>query len=73
MKTYIINYRIHTTSGTYHPNPEKVKDCMNELFAKLKLEKIVQPKYVGYVRMEVISCKEDIFGLFGDIFGNVKK
>ena len=74
MKTYTIDYRIITKTNTYHPDPEKVEDCMNELFAKLKLEKIVQPKYVGYVRMEVISCTEGFLGnnIFSDIFSGFK-
>jgi len=71
MKTYTIEYRVFTKDrGVYHPPPEKVYDCMNDLFAKLKLEAYVAPKYTGYIRMEVISCKEDFMGsdVFNDIF-----
>ena len=72
-KTFIIDYRVVTlTRGTYHPPKIKVKNCYTELQAKMKLEKKVERDYAGFVRMEVVSCIEDVmdvFGVFGNIFG----
>lgn len=68
MKTFIIDYRVFCKSGTYHPPKMKVKNCQSELSAKIKLEKYIEPKYEGYLRMEIISCESDmvsdIFNLF---------
>lgn len=72
MKTFTIDYRVVTfTRGTYHPPKIKVKNCYTELEAKIKLEKKVEQDYKGFVRMEVLECKEDFmggFGMFNDIF-----
>ena len=76
MKTYIIDYRVFTQSrGTYHPPKMKVKNCYTELEAKIKLERMIETKYTGYLRMEVIDCKEDFIGgdLFSNVFGNAFK
>lgn len=70
-KTFIIDYRIHCRNGdTFHPAKMKVKNCTNEFFAKVKLEKHIEGKYDGYLWMEIIDCREDIVGMqwFNDIF-----
>lgn len=70
-KTFTIDYRVHCKDGsTYHPLKMKVKNCTNDFFAVAKLEKHIERKYTGFSWMEVIDCKEDIFGsdLFDGIF-----
>lgn len=75
MKTYIIDYRVFTQSrGVYHPPKIKVKNCYTELEAKIKLERMTETKYAGFIRMEIISCVEDFIGgdLFNKIFGGFR-
>jgi hypothetical protein len=56
------------TDGSYESHETKVKSCLNSAFAKAKLEKYVSGKYPKYLRMEVYSCREDIFSFFSDLF-----
>jgi len=71
-KTFIVDYEVVLKDNTRITNKQiKVKNCTNDLFAKLKLEKeFISKKYPGYKQLVITSCKEDYLSIFGDMFGN---
>ena len=71
MKTYIIKYDIIFYNGIKDRHTIRVKNCMNDLFAKLKLEKWLRSKK-QFHRIEIISCQQDFFGI-NDLFDIFKK
>jgi hypothetical protein len=44
----------------------KVKNCMSELHAKIKLEEYLKKKYDNFQRLVVYSATEDFVSLFGN-------
>lgn len=41
---------------------------MSDLHAKVKLEDYLKRKHKDFEKLVVVSCTEDIFSIFGDIF-----
>lgn len=72
MKTYSIDYIIHFTSKPQESHTIKVKNSMSDLHAKVKLEDYLKRKHKDFEKLVVVSCTEDIFSIFGDIFNKVK-
>ena len=64
MKNYIIAYGIYYTDGTYTPHKTKVKNCMGELHAKVKLEGYLRTKHQLFRELVVYSCKEEFVSPF---------
>lgn len=54
----------------------KVKNCMSDFHAKIKLEGYLKRHYPNFERLQVNRCNEDglndLFKNFSDIFGNFK-
>jgi len=71
MKTFIISYTIHLTSGeVINPRPMRVKNTSSMLEAKIKLNEYLKKKHSDFYRMEIQSCHEDFgFDLFNTLFG----
>ena len=55
-KTYIIEYCVYLKDGSFETHTTKVKQCMNELFAKVKLEAYLRRKHEDFHRMVVYKC-----------------
>jgi hypothetical protein len=70
MKTYIIEYIVYFNNIT-ESHTTRVKNCENELYAKIKLEKYLQTKYNKFAKLKIEKCTEDIFSVFGGIFGDI--
>lgn len=68
-ETFIIEYKIYFTLKPPQIHETKIKNCMGELHAKIKLEDWLKKKHSDFKQLEVIKCEKDVFGLFGDIFG----
>jgi hypothetical protein len=49
----------------------KVKNCLSDLHAKIKLEGFLKKKHHNFQRLQVIRCNEDneIFSMLDQIFG----
>lgn len=70
MKTFLIKYGIYFTNGKYESHEIKIKNCMSDLHAKIKLEEYLKKKYSNFKKLVVYSCTNN-FGfenIFGDIF-----
>jgi hypothetical protein len=71
-KTYLIKYSISFTDNSSLAGKEmKVKNCMSDLHAKIKLEEFLKKKHLKFKILVVESCREDIddiFEQFGKIF-----
>jgi len=64
-KTYIIEYLVFSNQCVPETRKTKVKRCMSELHAKIKLG-----EHLKGVRFEIQQCREDtVANLFGDLFG----
>ena len=70
MKTYSIDYIIHLKGKSQESHTIKVKNSMSDLHAKIKLEDYLKRKHKDFEKLVVVSCTEDIFSIFGDIFKN---
>ena len=68
-KTFVIDYDIYFTNRNKESHIMKVKNCMGELHAKLKLDEYLKKKHNNFQSMVVTKCVEDIFSMFGDMFG----
>jgi hypothetical protein len=62
--TYIIEY--DTTEGVKHTI--KVKRCMSELHAKIKLGDYLNGKDITFT---ITSCQKDVFSIFGNVFSDI--
>ena len=70
-KVFIIKYDVHCKLQNFFGKETKVKNCMSEMHAKVKLNDYVKQKYgIEFTHIIIISCKEDgIAGLYNDLFG----
>ena len=68
MKSYIIKYCIYYSNGGFHNKEMKVKNCMSEAHAKVKLEKYLMKHNDDFQKLVIYSVIEDYLGVFGDIF-----
>lgn len=69
--TFVIHYGYYLTGGRYESHTTKVKRCMSELHAKVKLEDYLKKKQPDFVSLVIYSCKRDVENPFGDIFGDL--
>jgi hypothetical protein len=67
MKTYVIEYGVYFSKDKYESHETKVKQCMSEAHAQVKLEKYLKNKYPSFQRMVVYKVKDDWMGVFGDM------
>lgn len=62
--TYIISYGIYFNDGSYFSGKMKVKNCMSELHAKIKLEDYLKRKHNNFKQLVVYKCQMDIFRIY---------
>jgi hypothetical protein len=69
--TYVIEYGIYFTGGGYETHVVKVKNCMSDIHAKVKLEKYLQHRHNNFKSLVVYKCKDEYFdfGIFSDLLG----
>lgn len=66
-KSYIIEYKAYNPIGVcISDQPIKVKNCMSDIHAKVKLEKYLKKKYKYFYNLEIISCDEVNDEFIGD-------
>jgi hypothetical protein len=63
-KNYIISYQVLFTDAAPVLQKMRVKNCMSELHAKIKLEDYLKRKHANFAQLAVLNCTEDL----GDIF-----
>jgi len=62
--TYLVEYCVYWGSTAHRTGRIKVKNCMSEAHAKVKLEKYMQKKHQDFRQLVVYRCTKDTFGLF---------
>jgi len=74
MKTYILNYTMFFVDSPSQTHKMKIKNCLSDLHAKVRLEDYLKRRHSNFERLQVDSCHEenDLFKYFGDIFGPFK-
>jgi hypothetical protein len=70
-KTFIIKYEIILVNSVIKNKEIKVYHCFNSVGAQCKLEKYLQKNHEDFKQLIVHSCKEDIMGIFDDMFNNL--
>jgi len=63
-KTFLIDYGVYFTNGTYESHTMKIKNCMSEIHSKVKLEDFLKKKYSNFKSVVIYKCTNDILGLF---------
>ena len=70
-ETYIIKYKIIFTDNSIIDDKEmKVKNCLSNIEAQIKLEDFLKKKYTNFKQLKVHSCNKDVNDIFNDIFNN---
>ena len=69
IKTFRIKYTVHFTDGSFNVKEIKVKRCLSEMEAKVKLNKYLIKQNKNFKSLVVNSCVEDILSKFEDMFG----
>jgi len=69
-KTYVIEYYLIFQGGASYHHKTKVKNCMSELHAKVKLNDHLRNKHKDFQSINIISCHDDYMGIFGNIFNS---
>jgi ABC-type lipoprotein release transport system permease subunit len=64
-KTYIIEYIVYL-DNKQETRKTKVKKCMSDLHAKIKLGAWLEKKHTKF---SVTKCYEDVASVFGNLFG----
>jgi hypothetical protein len=68
--TYTIDYNMFFIDGSYsHPSPMKIRNCMSELQAKIRLEDYLMRHNRNFSRLVILSCKEPLAGGVFDFLG----
>lgn len=67
-ETYIIDYGIYFNNSHYESHTIKVKNCMSDLHAKIKLEEYLKNKHSNFSKLVVYKCYVDFLGM-SEIFG----
>lgn len=68
-KSELEDYTIYFTNGQCIRNKKaNVKNCLNELQAKMKLNEYLKQKHPDFKELVINTCTEDLFSVFG-IFG----
>ena len=62
--TYIIHYGMYYGADKYKSGKMKIKNCLSEAHAKVKLEKFLIKKTEGFKNMVVYACTLDDLGFF---------
>lgn len=68
-KTFVIEYTIFFKEGEPESHTTKVKNCLSDLHAKIKLEKYLRGKHYDFKRLKVRDCQEDVVGFLSNMFG----
>ena len=70
MKTFIIEYELGTSYGNNLNQKIKVKNCMSDIHAKIKLEAYLRKKNPSFKYLVVNKCYEEnsFFSIYSDIF-----
>ena len=71
-KTYIIKYKV-VTKFVIGEGTMKVHKCLDGIHAKAKLERYLSDRKVGFERLIVISCEEDVMSMFDGMFRDIFK
>lgn len=67
-ETFVIEYDIYFTNKNKESHTTKVKNCLSELHAKVKLEDYLKKKNNNFSSLVVHKCTKDFFGIF-NVFG----
>lgn len=71
-KTYTLKYKVYGIDNVAIKSGKmKVKNCDNELHAKLKLDKYLSKKIEGFGHLIIDSCEQYEFKDIFDIFDNM--
>ena len=70
--TYIIEYCVYFGIDNHRTGEIKVKNCMSNAHAKVKLEKYLSRKTTDFKKLVVYECTKDISGIF-DFLDNIWK
>ena len=69
-KTFIIQYQVADKSGAIIQEGKiRAKNKISPFAAKCGLEDYLKKKHRNMEKLVVLSCKEEIFNSFKDIFG----
>jgi hypothetical protein len=68
MKTYIVYYELHQNNGIVS-GKMRVKNCMSEFHAKVKLEDYFKHKKSDFLKLVVHKVTNDIPDVFQSFFG----
>jgi hypothetical protein len=69
--TYIVDYGVYFNKR-FETHQIKVKNCLSELQAKIKLEGYCKKKYPNFESLVVYKCLNDWLGIM-DIFTDFRK
>jgi hypothetical protein len=69
--TYLLTYGYYLSSGQYISSKMRIKRCMSDLHAKIRLEQYLEKNVLGFSRLVVYTCAPDTPNPFGDIFGDI--
>ena len=79
-ETYILTYNLYLLDNSYFLNKKmKVKNCSNELHAKIKFGEYMKTKYKDFSRLEIVDIRKDFLSstgfnnIFGSTFGDIFK
>ena len=70
MKTFIIKYTVYFTDGSFSVKKIKVKRCLSDIHAKVKLGRFLIKQNKNFKSLVVNNCVEDVFGIFGNGISN---
>jgi hypothetical protein len=68
-ETYVIEYDVYFLDGHSEGHKTKVKNCLSDLQAKIRLEGHLRKKYPDFKSLVVSKCNKDVFGGLFDMFG----
>lgn len=63
-KIYLIEYSVYFTDEKFESHTMRVKKCLSEMHAKIKLENYLKKKYNNFQKLIVNKCTDDSSGLF---------
>lgn len=63
-KVFLIDYCIYFSDGNYESRRMKVKNCITEIHAKIKLEDYLKKKHNNFQKLVINKCVNDSSGLF---------
>lgn len=65
MKTYTVEYCVFFTDGSNEEHTIRIKNCMSELHAKIRLEDYLKRKHNNFKSVNIFDC----YPSWSDIFG----